>query len=132
MFSIPDRLCSRATPGGAAATPGQPSAPQGPRRLTRSRDRKIGGVAGGIAPVNHAVDGVGQVIAETIVSWFAQDVNQNYVERLRAAGVDFGDPASAAAAARPRSCHLSRARLTAAPPGPGRSPAVAWPGSGPP
>jgi DNA ligase (NAD+) len=49
-----------------------------------------------------AVDGVGQVIAETIVSWFAQDVNQGYIERLRAAGVDFGDPAAAAAAAEAR------------------------------
>ena len=48
------------------------------------------------------VDGVGQVIAETIVSWFAQEVNQSYVERLRAAGVDFGDPAAAAAAAQAR------------------------------
>jgi DNA ligase (NAD+) len=49
-----------------------------------------------------AVDGVGQVIAETIVSWFAQDVNQSYIDRLRAAGVDFGDPAAAEAAAQAR------------------------------
>ena len=49
-----------------------------------------------------AVDGVGQVIAETIVSWFAQEVNQGYIERLRAAGVDFGDPEAAAVAAQAR------------------------------
>jgi len=45
-----------------------------------------------------AVEGVGEVIATTIVSWFAQDANQAYIERLRAAGVSFGDPAAAEAA----------------------------------
>jgi DNA ligase (NAD+) len=49
-----------------------------------------------------AVDGVGQVIADTIVSWFAQDSNRDYIERLGAAGVNFGDPELAAAAARAR------------------------------
>ena len=49
-----------------------------------------------------AVDGVGQVIAETITTWFAQDVNRGYIDRLRAAGVDFGDPAAAEAAAAAR------------------------------
>jgi DNA ligase (NAD+) len=49
-----------------------------------------------------AVDGVGDVIAGTIVSWFAQDPNRAYVERLRAAGVNFGDPAAAEAAAAAR------------------------------
>ena len=49
-----------------------------------------------------AVDGVGQVIAETIVSWFAQDSNRDYIERLGAAGVNFGDPEAAAAAAQAR------------------------------
>ena len=45
-----------------------------------------------------AVDGVGTVIASTIRSWFDQPVNQAYIEKLRAAGVNFGDPAAAAAA----------------------------------
>jgi len=49
-----------------------------------------------------AVEGVGEVIASTIVSWFAQDVNTAYVERLRAGGVSFGDPAAAEAAAAAR------------------------------
>ena len=49
-----------------------------------------------------AVDGVGEVIAETIVSWFGQGANQAYIERLRAAGVNFGDPAAAEAAAAAR------------------------------
>ena len=45
-----------------------------------------------------AVEGVGGVIADTIVSWFAQDVNRAYIERLRSAGVSFGDPGAAEAA----------------------------------
>ncbi len=45
-----------------------------------------------------AVEGVGEVIASTIVSWFAQDTNRAYIDRLRAAGVNFGDPAAAEAA----------------------------------
>jgi DNA ligase (NAD+) len=49
-----------------------------------------------------AVDGVGEVIAQTIVSWFAQEVNRSYIERLKAAGVNFGDPAAAEAAAAAR------------------------------
>jgi DNA ligase (NAD+) len=49
-----------------------------------------------------AVDGVGEVIAGTIVEWFDQPANRSFIDRLRAAGVDFGDPdAAAAAAARP-------------------------------
>ncbi len=45
-----------------------------------------------------AVEGVGSVIANTIVSWFAQDVNRAYIDRLRSAGVSFGDPGAAEAA----------------------------------
>jgi DNA ligase (NAD+) len=37
-----------------------------------------------------SVDGVGNVIAESISSWFAQPGNKNIIEKLRAAGVDFG------------------------------------------
>jgi DNA ligase (NAD+) len=49
-----------------------------------------------------AVEGVGDVIAGTIVSWFAQDANRAFIERLRAAGVSFGDPGAAEAAAAAR------------------------------
>jgi DNA ligase (NAD+) len=49
-----------------------------------------------------AVEGVGEVIATTIVSWFGQETNGAYVDRLRAAGVNFGDPAAAVAAAAAR------------------------------
>jgi DNA ligase (NAD+) len=49
-----------------------------------------------------AVEGVGEVIATTIVTWFAQDVNRAYIDRLREAGVSFGDPAAAEAAAAAR------------------------------
>jgi DNA ligase (NAD+) len=39
-----------------------------------------------------AVDGVGEVIAKTIVEWFEQTANRSFIERLRGAGVEFGDP----------------------------------------
>ena len=45
-----------------------------------------------------AVEGVGEVIATTIVSWFGQETNQSYIDRLRSGGVNFGDPAAAEAA----------------------------------
>ena len=45
-----------------------------------------------------AVDGVGEVIAATIRNWFDQPPNRAYIDRLRAAGVNFGDPAAAEAA----------------------------------
>jgi DNA ligase (NAD+) len=35
-----------------------------------------------------AVEGVGQVVAEAIAAWAAEDSNRDVVERLRAAGVD--------------------------------------------
>jgi DNA ligase (NAD+) len=44
-----------------------------------------------------AVDGVGGVIATTVREWFDQPANQAFVERLRAAEVDFGDPDAVAA-----------------------------------
>jgi DNA ligase (NAD+) len=46
-----------------------------------------------------AVDGVGEVIASTVHEWFRQPANQAFVEKLRAAEVDLGDPERAAAAA---------------------------------
>ncbi len=42
-----------------------------------------------------AVDGVGEVIASTVSEWFALDANRAYIEKFRAAGVNFGDPDAA-------------------------------------
>ncbi len=39
-----------------------------------------------------AVEGVGEVIARTIVEWFEQPANRSFIDRLRGAGVDLGDP----------------------------------------
>ncbi len=49
-----------------------------------------------------AVDGVGGVIASTVSNWFAQEANQAYIDKFRAAGVNFGDPEAAARAAEAR------------------------------
>ena len=38
-----------------------------------------------------AVEGVGEVIARTIVEWFDQPANRTFIERLNGAGVDLGD-----------------------------------------
>ncbi|MFK7916484.1 MAG: NAD-dependent DNA ligase LigA [Ilumatobacter sp.] len=46
-----------------------------------------------------AVDGVGGVIATTIREWFDQEANRAYIEKFRAAGVNFGDPDAAERAA---------------------------------
>jgi DNA ligase (NAD+) len=37
-----------------------------------------------------SVDGVGGVIAESIASWFSKEENKAIIEKMRAAGVDFG------------------------------------------
>ena len=37
-----------------------------------------------------AIDGLGTVIADSIVSWFSADTNMKVIEKLRTAGVDFG------------------------------------------
>ena len=39
-----------------------------------------------------AVDGVGPVIAASVVRWLASDVNRSVVERLRAAGLTLVEP----------------------------------------
>ncbi len=49
-----------------------------------------------------AVDGVGEVIATTVRNWFDQDVNQAFIDRLRGAGLHFGDPEAARRAAEAR------------------------------
>ena len=43
-----------------------------------------------------AVDGVGPVIAASVVSWFASPVNRSVVERLRAAGLHLVEPVAGA------------------------------------
>ncbi len=50
-----------------------------------------------------AVEGVGVVIATTIRNWFDHPPNRAYIEKLRAAGLNFGDAAAAEAAAAARS-----------------------------
>ncbi|HRE03351.1 MAG TPA: helix-hairpin-helix domain-containing protein, partial [Ilumatobacteraceae bacterium] len=37
-----------------------------------------------------SVDGLGGIIARSILRWFSQPANQEFVEKLRAAGVEFG------------------------------------------
>jgi len=55
-------------------------------------DADADGAADAVADRLAAVDGVGEVIARTIVEWFRQPANRDFIERLRAAGVDFGQP----------------------------------------
>ena len=49
-----------------------------------------------------AVEGVGEVIATTVSKWFELEANRAFVERLREAGLDFGDPEAAVRAAEQR------------------------------
>ena len=49
-----------------------------------------------------AVDGVGDVIASTVRAWLDQPANQAFIERLRAADLNFGDPDAARRAAEER------------------------------
>jgi len=37
------------------------------------------------------VDGVGGVIAASLISWFAKSENKNFIEKMRTAGVEFGN-----------------------------------------
>src|SRR6202023_3532635 len=41
------------------------------------------------------VDGVGPVIAASVVRWFASEVNRSVIERLRSAGVTMVEPVAA-------------------------------------
>ncbi len=43
------------------------------------------------------VDGVGPIIAASVVRWFASEVNRSVVDRLRAAGVNLTEPGGGAA-----------------------------------
>ncbi len=58
-----------------------------------------------------AVEGVGAVIAQTIVTWFEQEVNRSYIERFRDAGVNFGrvDPGAPASGESLRQTLVARA-----------------------
>jgi DNA ligase (NAD+) len=49
-----------------------------------------------------AVDGIGPVIAASIASWFELPASRAFIEKLRAAGVDFGSESAAAAVAAAR------------------------------
>ena len=49
-----------------------------------------------------AVEGVGTVIATTVHEWLELDANEAFLERLRAAGLNFGDPEAARLAAEAR------------------------------
>ena len=49
-----------------------------------------------------AVDGIGPVIAASIAAWFELPGSRAFIEKLRAAGVDFGSESAAAAAAAAR------------------------------
>jgi DNA ligase (NAD+) len=48
-----------------------------------------------------AVEGVGPVIATSVIRWFASEVNRSVVERLRGAGVTLVEPGGAAGGASP-------------------------------
>jgi len=47
------------------------------------------------------IDGVGPVIAASVVAWFESPVNRSVVERLRAAGLHLAEPVGAPAGADP-------------------------------
>jgi len=50
----------------------------------------LDGVMNADAEALVAVEGIGATIAESIASWFSLDANRAFIEKLRAAGVDFG------------------------------------------
>ncbi len=52
----------------------------------------IDAILGSDQPSLAAVDGVGPVIATSVVEWFTSPVNRSVVERLRSAGVNLEEP----------------------------------------
>jgi DNA ligase (NAD+) len=54
-----------------------------------------------------AVDGVGTVIADSVVEFFASPANREVVEKLRGAGVNFAEPGAPAAGAGPAAAAAS-------------------------
>jgi DNA ligase (NAD+) len=63
--------------------------------------RDIDGVLAADQATLAAIDGVGPVIAASVVAWFGSPVNRSVVERLRAAGLHLSEPGGAAAGADP-------------------------------
>ena len=61
--------------------------------------RDIDGVLAANESALAAVDGVGPVIAASVVAWFASPVNRSVVERLRAAGLQLEEPVGTTAEA---------------------------------
>ena len=67
----------------------------GSTALARAR-RDIDGVLGADESALAAIDGVGPVIAASVVAWFASSVNRSVVDRLRAAGLNLTEPVAGA------------------------------------
>ena len=63
-----------------------PSASEGLSRRFGSLDAIMGATEADLS----ATDGVGPVIAASVVRWFSRDANRAIIEKLRDAGVDFG------------------------------------------
>lgn len=70
-----------------------PSASAALARRFGTLDAIMGAGQGGLA----SVDGIGSTIAASLAAWFSVDENRAFVERLRDAGVNFGDPNAATA-----------------------------------
>jgi DNA ligase (NAD+) len=68
--------------------------------LARSR-RDIDGVLAADEATLAAIDGVGPVIASSVVAWFASPVNRSVVDRLRAARLHLVEPGGALAGGTP-------------------------------
>ena len=68
--------------------------------LARSR-RDIDGVLAADEATLAAIDGVGPVIASSVVAWFASPVNRSVVDRLRAARLHLVEPGGEAAGGTP-------------------------------
>ena len=58
--------------------------------------RDIDGVLAADEPTLAVIDGVGPVIASSVVAWFASPVNRSVVDRLRSAGLHLEEPGAAA------------------------------------
>ena len=79
--------------------------PPRPGRLDRPGPGAAGTSTGSWPPTRPPwppVDGVGPVIAASVVPWFASAVNRSVVERLRAAGVNLSEPGAGDRRCRPR------------------------------
>ncbi len=63
--------------------------------------RDIDGVLGADEESLARIDGVGPVIAASVVAWFASPVNRSVVERLRSAGLHLSEPGAGEAGAVP-------------------------------